>query len=500
MSSKFQWLENDFELEDSAIEKNHSFFTNEDLSVSIRSSIREPLAQTLFRESFNHHIENGKSETLAFIKAYRALEKAGMEKNEDGIWIIKDSPSVGDVHVDSPLGTTKTPKPEEFEEDKVENIEFDLDEETIKGGPGSGPQGGPSKTPRLAAWIQHPGIGVHSKSVSVKGKVPAQFPTHTQVLDQARVATGTKVNYDALNRGYANINGRVATIQTHNPSGNFRERPSLDHKAVESHLHANFGVTHTYWATGKRREEDEEVIQEVTKYLPPLSVHQAAKSAYDLGTSVLGITSFLAEQEGLPEVEIRNMHTYFQSSSATTAPEITKNAWGGITAPKWVERIIKKLDVEKGGPGSGPQGGRHSHEAEAKFKPSEKMLRAMKAYKPCNVEQQRAADKQEAILSKALGIPQTKDNSAFDLRNDDVGVELKTVMSGKNEKITMNKEALGRKVAEASAEGLKTFTVVADTRSGKTQYMYSPKLGSLRLGGMTKVSLAELRSVVRGAI
>lgn len=62
----------------------------------------------------------------------------------------------------------------------------------------------------------------------------------------------------------------------------------------------------------------------------------------------------------------------------------------------------------------------------------------------------------------------------------------------------MNKAALGRKLGEAHAEGLKTFTVVADMR-GRTnaQYYVTNRLGSLRLGGMTKVTLTELRDMVR---
>jgi hypothetical protein len=55
------------------------------------------------------------------------------------------------------------------------------------------------------------------------------------------------------------------------------------------------------------------------------------------------------------------------------------------------------------------------------------MLRAMKAQNYCGVEKQRIADEQERIISKSIGIPRTRDNSAFDMRNDDVGIELKTM-------------------------------------------------------------------------
>ena len=47
---------------------------------------------------------------------------------------------------------------------------------------------------------------------------------------------------------------------------------------------------------------------------------------------------------------------------------------------------------------------------------------------------------------------------------------------------------------------LKTFTVVADLR-GRTnaQYYVTNRLGSLRIGSMTKATLGEIRDMVRNA-
>ena len=100
-------------------------------------------------------------------------------------------------------------------------------------------------------------------------------------------------------------------------------------------------------------------------------------------------------------------------------------------------------------------------------------------------------------MSRALGVPRTADNSAFDCRNDKVGIELKTMIESKNGKITMNKAALARKLAEAKKDNLKMFTVVADKRGGSTSYYYREGVGSFRVGSMTPVSLSELRSIVR---
>jgi len=101
----------------------------------------------------------------------------------------------------------------------------------------------------------------------------------------------------------------------------------------------------------------------------------------------------------------------------------------------------------------------------------------------------------------ALGIPRTGDNLPFDLYGKGYGIECKMILRGKNEKITMSKDALGRKLAEQRAEGLKAFTVVVDRRTGglegRATYYVKQGLGSFRLSSMTKVSLSDLKSMVR---
>ena len=114
--------------------------------------------------------------------------------------------------------------------------------------------------------------------------------------------------------------------------------------------------------------------------------------------------------------------------------------------------------------------------------------------------EQAIADRSEAVLSQAIGVPRTPNNSAFDLENDDVGIEVKTLVNGKNEKITMSKAALGRKIG--ALDDRRGYTVVVDRRSGgltgQATYYYREGFGSFRLGSMTKTTLTELRAVVRG--
>ena len=129
---------------------------------------------------------------------------------------------------------------------------------------------------------------------------------------------------------------------------------------------------------------------------------------------------------------------------------------------------------------------------------SAKVDRARKNAVLTGKHEQDIADRVEAKVSKALGVPRTENNSAFDLRNDDIGIEVKTMVTGKNDKITMGKTALGRKVAEAQAEGIKTYTVVADMRGrSSAKYYFSDRLGSLRLGTMTPMTLSEIKERIK---
>lgn len=79
------------------------------------------------------------------------------------------------------------------------------------------------------------------------------------------------------------------------------------------------------------------------KYLAPIEVHRAAKSAYDGGNSVIDITAPLAEQEGLPAVSIQKIADHFAAPESATEPEFVRNAWGGPHAARWAGRVLKKL-------------------------------------------------------------------------------------------------------------------------------------------------------------
>ena len=165
------------------------------------------------------------------------------------------------------------------------------------------------------------------------------------------------------------------------------------------------------------------------------------------------------------------------------------------------EKLAKYSEDQPRVPAGEPGGGEFGTIGEpVKFAPSEKMRIAMENHRGGSLEAQRIADQQERIISKALGLPRTPDNSPFDLRSAKIGVECKTMLESKNGKITMNKDAIGRKVADAKGPPpLKYYyTVVADKRGGSTQYYYKAGVGSFNVSAMTKTNLTELRGILRG--
>jgi len=130
--------------------------------------------------------------------------------------------------------------------------------------------------------------------------------------------------------------------------------------------------------------------------------------------------------------------------------------------------------------------------------PNLKAVLAKATHKPSTAAKQQIADKSEKYLSSKLRISRTDNNSPFDLKSRKVGIEVKTLVDNKNDKITMHKASLARKVKAANAEKLKTFTIVIDKRAKQTKYYYREGLGSFRVKGLKSVqSIEELRKVIK---
>ena len=122
--------------------------------------------------------------------------------------------------------------------------------------------------------------------------------------------------------------------------------------------------------------------------------------------------------------------------------------------------------------------------------------RARTSYKPANKECHSAAEVNEIKLAGAMKGKQTADNDAFDVIVGKNAIEVKTIVRGVNDKITMHKSSLARKMAKAKKEHLTPHTVVFDNRSGK--FYYKEGLGSFNLSTMQEISsLEDLRRLMK---
>ena len=158
----------------------------------------------------------------------------------------------------------------------------------------------------------------------------------------------------------------------------------------------------------------------------------------------------------------------------------------------------EKVGHEGAAGGGGGRGARVAEKA-----PSAKAERAKAAYKASNADEQRYAEVQEVRLAESIGGKSLPDNEAIDVhvkgKSGEHGLELKTMVSGKNDKITMKASAVARKVAwEKEAAGRTMHTVVLDHRdkfgSGENaalhsghEIYYKRGVGAFRIGTMHKV-------------
>lgn len=125
----------------------------------------------------------------------------------------------------------------------------------------------------------------------------------------------------------------------------------------------------------------------------------------------------------------------------------------------------------------------------------DRAARATASHVPATREIQAIADRQEQRLAKATGGIRTQNNAPLDvLIGKKHGIEVKTLVVQKNDKITMHPKSLARKVLFVEENKLQVHTVVFDQRPGSHGAIYyAPRLGSLRIGAMEKVTLSELK-------
>ena len=132
-----------------------------------------------------------------------------------------------------------------------------------------------------------------------------------------------------------------------------------------------------------------------------------------------------------------------------------------------------------------------------------KVKRALQSHKPATRAVQQIAEQNEIKLAKALKHAiRLKDNEPFDvvvggLLEPKHLIEVKTIVRGKNDKITMHKESLVRKKKQAAKfKSAKVWTVVFDERNAKI--FYANRLGSMRLVNMNEMpDVSTLSEIIK---
>lgn len=131
-----------------------------------------------------------------------------------------------------------------------------------------------------------------------------------------------------------------------------------------------------------------------------------------------------------------------------------------------------------------------------------RIKRALKSHKPATKRVQRIGNKNELrLVSMLKNGKHIEDNEPFDalvgtFKKPKHLIEIKSIVRGKNDKITMHPESLARKIKEAKRfPRAKVHTIVFDERYG--ELLYRAGLGSFRLSAMEKVTRARLRRILQ---
>jgi hypothetical protein len=127
---------------------------------------------------------------------------------------------------------------------------------------------------------------------------------------------------------------------------------------------------------------------------------------------------------------------------------------------------------------------------------SEKSRRALKNFVPAYAAAQRQAEQNELTVRSMVGGTRTQGNAPVDvvvtIGGKVKGIEVKTLISNTNDKITVRKSAMEKKDQWAHANHASVHTVVLDDREkGHSPLYYAKGHGSFRISAMTPVRDAD---------
>jgi|SRR5579859_748946 len=159
--------------------------------------------------------------------------------------------------------------------------------------------------------------------------------------------------------------------------------------------------------------------------------------------------------------------------------------------------LLKILELYGGGPGSGCQGDNCGRPSVGGL--SDRARRALETYVPVTAAKYALAKRNERSVAKVLNGVTTADNSPFDVLIDGkIGVEVKTIIEGRHDKVTIHPESMQEKKDEVKRLKLKSvYTVVADHRGLLQKWYVREGLGSFRLGTLKLMNkISDLKTEV----
>jgi len=131
---------------------------------------------------------------------------------------------------------------------------------------------------------------------------------------------------------------------------------------------------------------------------------------------------------------------------------------------------------------------------------SDRARNALISYKPTRRAEQKIAAQSERIVAKAIGGTDLDDNEPMDIVVDTPngvhGVEVKTLLRNKNDKLTMTDGSLERKAQWLRKNHATGHTVVVDKRQSPTTYYHREGFGSFRVHTMDQATLSQLRKLI----
>lgn len=133
---------------------------------------------------------------------------------------------------------------------------------------------------------------------------------------------------------------------------------------------------------------------------------------------------------------------------------------------------------------------------------SSRVARAVASYRPVTARARVLAAASERAIAKATGGKDLPNNEPMDVvvatAHGTVGIEVKTVTSGVNSKITMHPDSRRRKEQWVKSHHAQGHTVVVDIRGGEPVYYHRDGFGAFRLHTMQPITLLELTHLIQG--